>query len=400
MRANCISRIQNFSSVIKLLAIFQIPDTQATTRISNFRLICDQDLQLGIKFTMKQADRVFQPKIDPNAVNILEINDNCLLKIASYLDLIDIVNLSKTSVRMRSFSKLIFERRTHFSFNRKTGDTDQSFKRQNLPTILQVMGSYIRTIDWRGLKETHLKYLCQFCPNVTELRLVDPSRSLTSSAIKNYTKFFKNIKKLVIVRAAFFDATMKTITSSSNLKHLQLIKCRNIRGNFFSTWKSCRLIHLKICNFSFERMIRISKIGRIKTLKSFSVNKIEINADTMKTLRLYKNLQHLKLENVNNTLERKLYSYLPVRLPKLTTLKMKMEHNDGKINSKSISTMISSFVNLKYFSHSPMSWKLLESVRRARTLQKQAPIEIGIPKKLFRDPKKVNQFLSIYPLKR
>lgn len=359
-------------------------------RVSNFRIICEPDSQSRHKFTIEQAESAYQPKIDENAVKLEQINDNCLLHIASYLNLIDIVNLSNTSIRMQSFSKLIFQKRTHLVFKRKSDDQDQSWRKKNLPKVLQAIGSYIRTIEWRGLNETHLQYLSQFCPNVTELKLVLPSRDLNSYAIKNHKEFFKNIEKLIISHASFFDATMKVITTaSSKLKHLRLIKCQNILGKFFSNW-NCQLVYLKISNCCDVHTLPIREIGPIRTLKYLSIDAIRIDADTIKRLGTYKNLKQLTLRNGTNTIKKKLYSSLPVQLPKLTKLVMKMENPAEKIKMKSVAEMISSLSDLNYFSHSSMSWQLLDMILQVRILRKQPPIEIGISKVLYSDPKKVN----------
>lgn len=197
-----------------------------------------------MKFEIKQADNALQPKLDPNVMQFNEINDDCLRKIASYLDLIDIVNLGKTSSRLGSFTALIYQKRTVFSFGTNTGDS--SINEENVPTILQEMGRYITSVEWERLTEAQLHNLSEYCKNVVALNLVRPSGRLHYPQVKKYKTFFKNIETLKIDDASFFDTSMRSITALSKLKSLQLKRCHNIAGTFFTKWKKSQLRYLKI----------------------------------------------------------------------------------------------------------------------------------------------------------
>lgn len=351
----------------------------------NYRLICNENCQVDFKFTIEEASWAHQPIIDPETLQFEEVNDDCLLHIASFLDLIDVVNLGKTSTRLQSFAKQIFRTKTHFSFDQS--DCDPSVSMENLPIILRAMGSFVKSIYWKDLDEIHLQYLAKYCPNVRKLNILYPSLDVNSVYIKT---FFKNITSLVIVRANFYDNTMKKIIqSSANLKHLQLINCRNIRGTFLSNAK--QLVNLKIINCRHLRNILHSyEIARIPKLKALSVDRIEIDCDTIKMLVSHKNLKRLTLRNVDNTMGGQMYSNIQLHLPELRSLTMKMQNMATKSDFQIICEMVSSLANLKCFGHSSMSWELLDMIRRARELRKQPTIEILISKLLFNHPKKVN----------
>lgn len=424
-------------------------------------------MQFNIKFTIKEAETARQPKLNPNVLNFEQINDDCLLHIASYLDLIDIVNFGKASRRLRSVSVQIYRKRTHFSFGPNTGDS--SINEMNLAAILQEMGTFIQTIEWHHLQPIHLPYLSQYCHSVTELTLIIPSKDILSSSIKSVKRFFRNLKTLAIYGALFFDITMKAITSSSRLTSLKLSHCPNVQGKFLSTWKNSKLETLKICNswkvdceavfnfevehklakfsfdagcsfqqclrlppeclsnfteieidfsyftdnilelLNFEGLIELTSLtmtykyvnsfeifnnlltamSRIRKLKSLTIDQFRIDADTVNCLASFTNLRKIRLKEVNNTIGRRFYSSLPMHLPNIIELSMQMENSTEEIYSKSICDMITSLVHLKYFSHSSMTWQLLNTILQVRKSRKQTSIEIGVSKLLFNDPIKV-----------
>lgn len=440
-------------------------------------------MRFNFEFIIKEAESVYQPKIDPNAFKFEEISDDCLVHIASFLKLIDIVNLGKTSNRLRSFTEQIYRKSTHFSFGTNAGDS--SVNKKNLPIILQEMGSYVHSIDWRGLTERHLEYLSEYCQNITTLKLKDPECNLQLPSIEKNKMFFKNIESLEIENAGFSDATMKTIIASlSKLKSLHLVRCLNIKGQFFSEWKDSKLENLKIAyclsvspssildfqrdnklikfsNDTFDSFVlclslppgclseyteldlvlnsstdekldllhitelkQLKKIhltcrnlntfyqinyeptffdydkvfaalSQIDTLKSITVEKAIIDGNTIKCLGLIKNLEEITFKRVKNRVSIQLYSDLHVHLPKITKLTMKMENTTEEIDLKSICDMILSLVDLRYFSHSLMTWQLLNQILQVQLLREQPSIEIGVSKLLFYDPKKVCATLNL-----
>lgn len=327
--------------------------------------------------------------MDPDSLKFEKVMDDCLLHIATYLDLIDVVNLGKTSTRLQSFAKQVFRKKVHFSFDKS--DRDPSVSMENLPIILQAMGSFIESVHWKDLDEIHLQYLSQYCPNVRKLYILYPSLSVNSVSINANKKFFQNITSLVMVRAPFFDSTMKKIFFSSKLKRLQLINCPNIRGTFLGNAK--QLISLQIADCRHVRNILHSyEMARIPKLKSLSVDQIDVDSTTIRMLVSHKNLKCLTLRNVNNTLGGQMYSNIQLHLPELTTLTMKTENMANESEFQLIFGMISSLANLKCFGHSSMSWELLDMIRQARELRQQPTIEILISQLLFNHPKKVNYF--------
>lgn len=439
----------------------------------NFRLICDPNLQFNFKFTIKEADSQHQPKIDGNTLKFEEINDDCLLKIASYLELIDIVNLGKTSTRLQAFANQIYRKKSHFSFGTNTGDS--SINDSNLRITLKEMGHYIKTIEWHGLNSNHLDKLSRYCSNVTTLSLKHPSNDLHLASIKSNKTFFAKLKILDIQHAAFFDSALKVMISSRKLKSLQLLHCRNIRGRFFSTWNNSKLKYLKVngswkvdcedifgflCshklhNFSFdagcsfrqclgapsECLLKfkeleldfsfftddklkvlnfgdlkrltdltvtrkylgsvtsyekcnnlLAAISQVDTLESLNIENIQIDGETVEHLGSFENLRKIRLNNVKNTIGKRLYTSIPIHLQKLTMVSMDTTP-EREFDRKWICDMISTMNYLEYFSHNCMTWQLLEMILQLQLRRNHSTIEIGVSQSFLEDPRKVNNFI-------
>lgn len=208
------------------------------------RVICDQNLQPDCKFSIRQAESAHQPEFDPNMMKFEELDDHCFMHITSFLNIIDTVNLGKTSRRLRTVTQQIFKKRTHFSFG-WAHQSDLSVNSRNIRTILQETGSFIQLLQWKHVSDEQLHMLAQYCQYVTELELVEPK--LHSYSIERNRILFKNVETLKIKNAHSFDAQLKAmITFTINIRSLELINCYNVKGNVFYDWQNSQLENLKI----------------------------------------------------------------------------------------------------------------------------------------------------------
>lgn len=245
---------------------------------SNFRLICDENLRFNFKFSVKEAGPLYQPKIDPNSLTFDEVNDDCILHIMSYLDLLDIVNLGKTSSRFQSVARELYGRKKHFSFNTNTGDS--SINEVNLPIILKEIGSNIRSIEWHGLSASHLDILAKYCSNVTRMKFCNMSTDVYSLSFKKNKTFFEKLKRMHIDNAKIFDSSVKPMISQSKLISLKFERCQNIRGNFLTKRNSNKLKHIKVSNCrhflygegGIEGIDEITLFQRNNQLVTFSID--------------------------------------------------------------------------------------------------------------------------------
>lgn len=450
-------------------------------KIFNFRLICQpKNLPFNFKFTVEEADKEFQPKLDPNSFKFEDINDDCLLKIAAHLDIIDIVNLGQSSTRLQSFAQLIFKKKTHLSFG-ENSENSPIITDSNLESILQAMGNYIESIDCFCLESKQLNLLWMYCKNVTELKLTAPHKCVS---IKKYESFFANIEKLKIDDDDDISNTeLKVFASSKKLKLLHLNLCWQIDGNFFTEWNNFELKDLRVndCqtissdriakivrknklvkfssdnSFSFETILSLPPeclslleelelncktvtnikkdklnlkalkqlshltlnleedkkcnslfvvLSQIPTLTSLTINGIEIDAHTLGCMGSLKSLRKVRFNFYKNLIGAQFYSSLRVHLPEITEITMYEEDDEGDIldiyeaeadrfvkEKKSISAMISSHINLKYFAHSEMTWDLLDVIIQERMRLKRPTIEFGLSASLFCHPRKVSATL-------
>lgn len=274
------------------------------------------------KFVIKEAERVFQPMFDPNTLKFEELNDDCFFKIVSYLDLIDIVNLGKSSTRLQSFAKLIYRKKTRFTFGNH--DEDSTSNESNLKPILQALGSYIQSLVWNSMEQRHLQYLSQYCSNVTELSITGSWEEIPSTVYQRNSKLFIKLEKLRIKESAISDCALKTLASSNELKYLQLYGCRDITSKFFAEWKPSKLETLKVkgtnddillCKdiFAFVKKNKLMKFSYddlgslqiclslpsiyLSTFEELDLNYEDLNDDKLKSLNFkgLKRLQHLGL---------------------------------------------------------------------------------------------------------
>lgn len=172
-----------------------------------------------------------------------ELIDDVLLKIVSYLELIDIVNLGKTSTRFESFTTTLYRRKTHFSFGLDTGYS--SINESNLEPILEALAGHIKSIAWHNIQSNHLIYLSKHCSNVSELSL-ENSAEITPKVYRENENFFAKIEKLKVDDGSISETVLKTLTSSKVLKCLELYNLDSISRNFFAEFKNPDLDALTI----------------------------------------------------------------------------------------------------------------------------------------------------------
>lgn len=218
------------------------------------------------KFAIKEAERVFQPMLDPNAVKFEELNDDCLFKLVSYLDLIDIVNLGKSSTRFESFAKLVYRKKTRFSFGGHSRDS--KINESNLEPILQALGSEVQSLAWTNIDKSHLQYFSKYCPNVTQI--TGSWQKIPSIVYQQNSKLFIKLEKLEILDTDISDCSLKTLTSGPELKHLQLYGCHYITGKFFAEWKASKLETLKVKCSNDEILKEIFDFVQKNKLVNFS----------------------------------------------------------------------------------------------------------------------------------
>lgn len=157
------------------------------------------------------------------------LNIHCLLSIISFLNVLDTINLSKTSHLMKAITKLSYIRFSHLSFG------DSFVGEDEWSSILRDIGNNLRSIEISKLSVPILDGLVKCCPNVTQIKLIDSSNILDSISFRKYSTFFKNVTDLEIRKSGIyygkmgrakrfhnFDALLAILAKSNALTSLKI----------------------------------------------------------------------------------------------------------------------------------------------------------------------------------
>lgn len=216
----------------------------------------EADLNSSVK-----ADSVHSTDAEPEGMNILHLNDDCLLMICDYLELMDLLALKKSCSRMESITAETFKRYKILDF-----DIDPMDKKYltllDAKNILTEIGPYVEHLFIardRFLKPSVriLNLIPRYCPNLKELDIND--FSIKPKTLSGFDEVFKSLEGLTLVACSIEDTigrslklatklerldlsenseiTGKCLASvNDQLKYLNLESCQNIQGKPFTTF--------------------------------------------------------------------------------------------------------------------------------------------------------------------
>lgn len=203
---------------------------------SNFRSIFDASLRN--KFHVTFAD---------SSCKLEDLNHDCLWHIISYLNVMDTVQLGRTSTLMKDVTQQTYKKFSHFSLGRNYGGS--SINESTLPVILENIGSYIRSIEIYNLNESMLASLSEYCSNVTVIKLIQiKCRDLHGTLIKENKQFFANVTSLEMNSCGLYDTSLNMMCNSKKLVSLQMNHCNKVSGSFISKLKNLEVLRLTKCN--------------------------------------------------------------------------------------------------------------------------------------------------------
>ncbi|KAJ6641820.1 hypothetical protein Bhyg_06765 [Pseudolycoriella hygida] len=264
------------------------------------------------RFQIRQAPDERQPKLDPQATKLQDVNDFCVLNIMSFLALDDVINLGKACDQTDYVSQIYYRKYSHFVY--KPGTGDPSINETTLPNILEAIGGQINSIEWHNLKGDQLSLLCQHCPNVKKLKLVDLCRhNVTTWDLKKNLQFFVGLTKIHIRDSSLYDNCIKLMMSGCKLKTLKLERCLNIRGKFFNSRnrKKLRIVKITKCSngvlfpfadwdnrlveLSFDRCCSFMRWLELPEERSQKLKKVQLDFTCFSTEKVADlNIQHLR----------------------------------------------------------------------------------------------------------
>lgn len=241
-------------------------------------------------FVIRAADN--QPKIDSNARNLEQINDHCLLNVMSKLQLLDVVNLSRTSIRMRSVCDIYFKKFAHFSYRTSTGD-DSSITDRNLPIILEQIGRHITSIEWVKLNDEEFELLARFCPNVTKITL-SSMKNVNTTLLNQNKQFFGKLTQLCVKASGHLsDRGIRAMTSGGKVRTIDIQDCSRTLGKFVL------LLHRnKLKSFTFLHGRQRVPYDKCFAIDTWKAKLVKFCCDVPGSISLLssksKSLEHLK----------------------------------------------------------------------------------------------------------
>lgn len=131
----------------------------------------------------------------------------------------------------------------------------------------------------------------------------------------------------------------------------------------------------------------IHTISKIDTLESFTIHLIQIDNNTIEYFGWMKRLKKLSLQRIDNKIGRNLYQCGKFsHLQELSITFSSAEEATGKL----IVDMIATMPKMTYFSHSSITWEILDLIRSAKFFDGKSSLKIGVPGVVFHDQKKVS----------
>lgn len=319
---------------------------------------CAESASVSPKTSKDNADTHTITKTESNDVdgtetgdlNILQLNDDCLMVICDYLTLTDLLALKKTCSRFEIISCEAFKRYKILDF-----DVDPCEKKyltmMDAKNILMEIGPYIEYLlisrDRFLRPEVRiLNLIPRYCPNLKDLDIND--FTLKSKILKGFDEIFKSLEGLTLTDCSIDDTigknlklakklkrldlsmnseiTGKCLANVKNLKYLNLESCQNIQGKPFSTFAAhnqtleylniaccarltteaiksivnnmTELTHL-VCNNSYENVdaTTMALLGKLPNLKriQFKINGYSPIDQILQGLTEVNKLEHLDL---------------------------------------------------------------------------------------------------------
>lgn len=266
-----------------------------------------------------------------NGPSLLLLNDDCLARILKNLELLDLVNVSKTCVRFKNIATDTFNHRFEIITVNDHSDSDYTGRYRSLEVsrrqfrdILSVIGWRVHSVEmyYEGY-DTIFRAVASKCKNVTSLALLFIEYPVLSLRTCPHLLEFKMLTKLRIVECDIANSVLRQIfLNNPNIDHLEFdctlfanrgpvklleilpklktLHLQHIQG--LGVNKVPNLFHLKEVNdFKFydERNCNkfITELAAKWQLVSLDLT-CDTDDETFDLLRLFENLESLSMANM------------------------------------------------------------------------------------------------------
>lgn len=258
--------------------------------------------------------------------SLLLLNDDCLIHIFKRLELLDFVNLSKTSLRLKNVAGDTFVRKFKSIViddkyaEHPTHPTCVKVTKQQFSDVLSVIGGRVLSIEICDGYDFILRTVTNKCKNVNSLALFYSKCSLDMSP---QLQEFKNLKELKIydceiskkkLRQIFinnpgiesleydwaYKGFVKLLRLLPKLKSLSLDRMDGLGLN-----KVPNLFHLKeVTKFKFGSFVNCNKF-LIELSTKWKLAELyfhcDTNDETFNSIKLFENLEYLEVGNMERS---------------------------------------------------------------------------------------------------
>ncbi|XP_037029392.1 uncharacterized protein LOC119069442 [Bradysia coprophila] len=261
--------------------------------------------------------------------SLLLLNNDCLIRIFKCVELLDLVNLSRTCVRFKNIATDTFNPRFKIVTINDISDCDYpesypSLKvtEQQFCTILSVIGWRVQSVEIYEGCDNIFRKITSKCKNVTSLSLLFIDHTVLSLRTCPHLQEFNKLKELRIIecdiakdvlRQIFlhnpdietiecdwaYKGFVKLLKLLPKLKQLHLDSIQGLGVNH-----SPNLFHLKEVNdFKFNCIENcnkfITQLATKWTLVSLNVT-CDTDDETFELLQLFENLEYLEIANMTS----------------------------------------------------------------------------------------------------
>lgn len=285
--------------------------------------------------TLKNMEIGTRSKETPASVsgNSLEtINDDCLRAIFRYLDIMDIVNLARTSQRMLAFSnEITFPKEVkkigiYWYYDRYHGNCEK--------ISLHTSGGWSQELT-RAELQTAFRYFAEFVVDLT-FDTVDRTPFNNTYITWNILASCHNLQKLHLKSYIFSpEAAQELQNHIERFQHLNELTITDCRG-IVTYWRAFKGI-LNVTKLTLDRTYDNANghfIGSFLKLTSLTLDLTDTHLQCADFVEMFDNnrhsLKHLKVRNITeNSTPEKVISLLADRLRNFEYLELEFDSSDG-----------------------------------------------------------------------
>ncbi|XP_063705350.1 uncharacterized protein LOC134834560 [Culicoides brevitarsis] len=217
------------------------------------------------------------PEVTTNpTMDLMDLNDDCLLYILQFLNLIELMDLRGVCCRL---DNLILQSRSRFvHFNFKAFPSGQNFDETKFLEILQFLGSTIKSLDLNGFfdifpyfygKSVIFQWISEHCVNL-ETYIHEDFDFDNIPMIQQFASVVRTLRSLTLINCSF-DDSLGDCFIDAQLEELK-VDGMKITEKFFKNVSN-------LISLSIRQCINMTADSHIQVLKNnLKVRKLEISS--------------------------------------------------------------------------------------------------------------------------